>query len=45
MTEQDADRLRAQVAAMTWAQHLALWKWVTLALWEKMGKGMVMRDE
>ncbi len=45
MNGQEADRLRAQVAAMTWAQHLALWKWITLALWEKASKGLVMKDE
>jgi len=44
MTELDADRLRLQVAGMTWAQHLALWKWLTLALWAKMAKGAVYND-
>lgn len=30
MTEEDADRLQAQMEQMTWAQLLALWKWLTM---------------
>lgn len=30
MTEEDADRLQAQMEQMTWAQLMALWKWLTL---------------
>ena len=30
MTGEDADRLQAQMEQMTWAQLMALWKWLTL---------------
>jgi hypothetical protein len=39
MSEHDADLLRAQVQQMTWVQLLALWKWLTLELWQRVGKG------
>ena len=39
MTPEDADRLKAQVEAMTWPQLLALWKWLTLYVFiERKGK-------
>ena len=39
MTPTDADRLKAQVEALTWAQLLALWKWLTLYVFmERRGK-------
>ena len=34
MTEEDADRLQAQMEQMTWAQLMALWKWITLYAFE-----------
>lgn len=30
MTPSDADRLKAQVEQLTWAQLIALWKWLTI---------------
>lgn len=41
MTTEDADKLKAQVDALTWAQLLALWKWLTLVVWQRMGRGLV----
>lgn len=41
MTPTDADRLQAQVEQMTWAQLLALWKWLTLVIWQRMSEGPI----
>lgn len=41
MKYEDADKLKAQVEMMTWPQLLALWKWLTLVIWQRVSKGPI----
>lgn len=41
MTQDDADKLKSQVEAMSWTQLLALWKWLTLEIYRRTAKGPI----
>lgn len=45
MTTEDADKLKVQVDTLTWAQLIALWKWLTLVIWQCMSRGPIYKDK
>lgn len=44
MNTREADQLKRQIQAMTWPQLIALWKWLTLEIYSRMGRGIIGKD-
>lgn len=41
MSEEDADKLKAQVEQMTWGQLVALWRWIMVEIYYRMSQGPI----